>query len=312
MPRKGFKHANLPIWVKEHRSELVSACLSLIQAWLDAGQPRGEATLGRYEAWAGIMGGILGASGVSGFLSGRERLYAEADKETTEWASFCEAWWSTYGERAVTASELFDITKDRKLLLDLWGGRDALSASQRFGRGLTSRRDRVFGGFKIRNAGKDGATKSNAYRLERGRDRTPETPQNPVNAVTDTQTTLGFLRGSETEIPETPSIPRQNPVSVNTVQHVTSKPDTGVYGVSGVSDWPQMKRDTPPEVKELHRCFTAGELKGVPLEMTGVKIPNLEQGLTYYFNKKSLTDAEWHDLLGIARTVIGERERAVF
>lgn len=305
--RKGFRHADLPGWVKEHRSELVSACLSLIQNWLDAGRPRGTATLGRYESWAGVMGGILEVSGVQGFLSGRERLYAEADKETTEWSSFCEAWWSTFGERAVTASELFEIAKDRKLLLDLWGGRDGLSASQRFGRGLTSRRDRVFGGFKLRNAGKDSATKSNAYRLERTPNRTPETPLDPVNPVTDVQTTPGFLRGSETVTPETPQEPRENPVTSNVVQHEFSEPSAMVYGVSGVPNQTQTS-GTPPEVRELHRRYRAGEFKGVALKIPGGTIPDLARGLEGYFSKKKLTDTERDDLLGIAQAVVGSHE----
>ena len=309
--RQGFRHADLPGWVREHRSELVSACLSLIQAWLDAGQPRGAATLGRYESWAGVMGGILGVSGVPGFLGGRERLHSEADKETTEWASFCEAWWSTFGERAVTSSELFDVAKDRKLLLDLWGGRDALAASQRFGRGLTSRRDRVFGGFKLQNAGKDTVTKSNAYRLVRTPNRTPETPLNPVGAVLDAQTAPGFLGGYGGHSFITPQEPRRNPVGENTVQHNASEPGTGGYGVSGVTNRPQTNRDAPKEVKELYRHYKAGDLKGVPLKIPGGSIPDLEQGLKYYFGKKNLTDTERYDLLGIARAVTKKPEDAL-
>ncbi len=67
-------------------------------------------------------------------------------------------------------------------------------------------------------------------------------------------------------------------------------------------------RDIPTEVSELYRRFKAGELKGVPLDMPGVKkIPDLEQGLVYYFRKKKLTEAEQHDLLGIAKAVVGEQ-----
>ncbi len=120
--RRGFRHKNLSEYVRTHRSELVSACLSLVQVWIDAGMPKGKATLGRFESWSGIIGGILEVSGVPGFLSGRERLYNDADSETKEWAALCEAWWSQYAERPVSAKDLFDILKDHSLLLDLWGG----------------------------------------------------------------------------------------------------------------------------------------------------------------------------------------------
>lgn len=245
--RSGFKHADLPGYVRQHRSELVSACLSLIQAWLEAGQPHGTATLGRFESWAGVMGGILDVAGVSGFMSGRERLHSEADKETTEWASFCEAWWSTFGERAVTASELFDIVKERKLLLDLWGGRSDLAARQRFGRALTSRRDRVFGGLKIMNAGKDAVTNSNSYRLERAADQTPETRQTAFcvkETASDTEGKLtGFVPGSDAQPGETRPKPGDNPEARNDVQNDVSKPNTANSRVSGVSNRPVAKRN---------------------------------------------------------------------
>ena len=177
--RTGFKHVPLAEYVRAHRSELVSACLSLIQAWINAGMPKGKASLGRYESWGGVMGGILEVAGVPGFLGGRERLHAEADSETTEWAALTERWWSSYGPRAVTAKDLFEVAKEYRLLLDLWTGKSQLSAMQRLGRALSQKRDRVFGGFRIRNAGKDSVTRNSAYRLEGVGKRTPETPGTP-------------------------------------------------------------------------------------------------------------------------------------
>ena len=240
--RTGFRHPKLAVWVKEHRSELVSAALSLIQAWLDAGmpQPQSKVTLGRYESWIEVIGGILEFAGIEGFLGGRERLHSEADKETTEWASFCEAWWSTFGERAVTASELFEVIRERKLLLELWGGRSGLAAAQRFGRALTNRRDRVFGSFKLMNAGKDAVTNSNAYRLERVANQTPETRQIAIHTretASETEADLtGLSPGSDTQPGETRHKPGDNPEARNKVQYSTSKPDTSNSRVSGVAN----------------------------------------------------------------------------
>lgn len=252
-----FRHKNLPVWVQEHRGDLVSACLSLIQAWLDKGQPQGESTLGRYESWASVMGGILGVSGVSGFLTGRDRVYVDADNETTEWAILCEAWWRVYGERPVAAHELFEVAREHRLLLDLWGGRSELSAKQRFGHALNARRDRVFGGLKIRNAGKDAASKSNTYRLKQGQDKTPETPLNPASPVREASYTQGFSRGFEFDNLEPPIKPHHNPVDVNVVQNATSETGTGVSGVYWV-----LNRSPSKAVDDFSRLIgtTEGEL----------------------------------------------------
>ena len=50
---------------------------------------------------------------------------------------------------------------------------------QRLGHALSQKRDRVFGDFRIRNAGKDSVTRNSAYRLEEVGKRTPETPGTP-------------------------------------------------------------------------------------------------------------------------------------
>jgi hypothetical protein len=179
--RTRFAHPELLKWVSENRATLVSACLSLVRAWLDAGCQEGKTTLGSYESWARILGGVLGVSGVSGFLGGRERLYSEADREIADWRALCEAWWETYADYPVTAKDVFDLAKAHSLLLSIWGGRKDLAAQQRLGHALSGMRDRVFGGCKVRSAGRDSQTKNAAYRLEpiEAEKKTPETPEKP-------------------------------------------------------------------------------------------------------------------------------------
>ena len=41
--RAGFRHSDLNIWVRANRARLVAACLTLCQAWIAAGRPRGSA-----------------------------------------------------------------------------------------------------------------------------------------------------------------------------------------------------------------------------------------------------------------------------
>ena len=173
--RSGFYHADLMAWVRSNRAQLVSACLSMVQAWIDAGMPKGKGTLGRLERWVEVMGGILMVASVEGFLTNREALYANADTETQEWIAICRAWWIRYQDRPITAKDLLEIAKDNNLLLALWVGRSALPGQQRIGHALGARRDRVFGDYRIRKAGTDGRTNSVAYQLEQGSSKTTET-----------------------------------------------------------------------------------------------------------------------------------------
>jgi hypothetical protein len=54
-----FRHPDLLRWAVEHRGELVWAALVFVRSWLAAGQPEGHRTLGSYESWAKVIGGIL-------------------------------------------------------------------------------------------------------------------------------------------------------------------------------------------------------------------------------------------------------------
>ena len=163
--RSGFRHPRLAAWVREHRVPLVSACVSLVDAWVKAAMPLGDRTLGKFEHWAQVMGGILAVAGVDGFLTGRERLYAEADEESQAWRAFVEAWTKAYGGQPVAVRDLVTLCRERQLLPEMWMGRSELSAQQRLGRALDQRRDRVYAGWRIRRAGTDAGGRS-TYRLE--------------------------------------------------------------------------------------------------------------------------------------------------
>jgi hypothetical protein len=164
--RTDFRHPDLPSWTRQHRTDLASACLSLIRTWMDAGAPPGTAMLGRFESWATVMGGILAVAEIPGFLSNRERLHAVSDLKTREWQRVCQVWAERFGLALITASDLLVVVTDTNLLVDLRTGRSKLAAQQRLGHALQERVDRVFGPWRIYAAGDDGRTGNRAYRLE--------------------------------------------------------------------------------------------------------------------------------------------------
>ncbi len=189
--RTDFLHADLLGWVKARRGELVAACLSLIQAWLEAGRPAGSVRLGSYESWAATMGGILEHAGVKGFLTGREHLYETANAEPQEWAAVLAEVYRVHKDEPVTAREVLSAMKNSGNLGELWEGRRELSALQRIGHALRQKRDRVFSGLALRLAG-ESKNQNKAYRVvlvSGGPKKTPETPETPeAQAKTPTDT----------------------------------------------------------------------------------------------------------------------------
>ncbi len=107
--RKGFRHSDLRAWIKENRTELLSALLTLTQSWFAAGRPvDGIPTIGSFEVWSQTVGGILKHAGFSGFLENLEEMYASADEEGPVWENFLTVWAEAFPDRAVTVAEVFN------------------------------------------------------------------------------------------------------------------------------------------------------------------------------------------------------------
>lgn len=151
--REGFKHPALDAWADEQRGQLLHAALTLIQAWVACGKPIGTATLGSFEKWACVMGGILDTAGVTGFLANRDDLSEYADTEITHWREFVVLWWKEFGDSPVGVKDLYPLTY-RVVGFDFGTGTERAQLTS-FGTQLAHNHDRVIAGYRITAAGTD-------------------------------------------------------------------------------------------------------------------------------------------------------------
>lgn len=174
--RTGFRHPNLRTWALENRTELVAAVVTIVRAWLDAGRPKGDATLGMFEGWAHTMGGILEVAGIPGFLDNLTEFYDVADAERLALASFIEHWWETFAGDIVGVADLFPLAETGDV--DLGGERSTeRSRRTRLGNLLAQNRDRRFGHLCIAGAGtKQGAAQWRLISREPGEHGEPFPP----------------------------------------------------------------------------------------------------------------------------------------
>ncbi len=234
--RTGFRHPDLLGWVKENRSMLVSACLSLITAWLQAGRPAGTGKLGSYESYTATIGGILDVAGVPGFLSAREALYETANSEPQEWAAVLADLHRHHGAESIGAREFYAAMRRLDACSDYWEGRQSASALKRVGRAVTQRRDRVFGGHRIRAAGKT-ATGNAAYRVEavETRKKIPETPITPGQDQATLSSTTFLENTALSETPDKRPVFVETPLKMPEKHRAENAVPEGLEGVSGVS-----------------------------------------------------------------------------
>ena len=148
--RAKFKHKAIANWAKQNRSALVHAVLTLVQAWIAAGKPMHAASIGSFESWSAIVGGVLDVAQIPGFLGNLDELYETADGDGQTWREFTSAWWEAYRDAPKRVSELNQLCEQRELMLNARGDGSPRSQQTRLGNALGNHRDRVFNGLAIK------------------------------------------------------------------------------------------------------------------------------------------------------------------
>ena len=157
------RHPDIEAWTALHHSELVSAALVLVSAWLGAGMPRGGRTLATYEAWARCVGGILAHAGIEGFLDQREAFLERVDPLTAEWRAFVRAWIYEADGALMSTTELLRLADKHSLLGPQTEGATERSRVTRLGAALRARVEQSVDGRVLMPGRGEGNT--SGYRL---------------------------------------------------------------------------------------------------------------------------------------------------
>jgi hypothetical protein len=146
--RSGWRNPDLLGWARQRRSYLLSACLTIVRGWINAGKPMGNYTLGSYEEWARVMGGIMDFIGVPGFL-GNLIANDEVNSAEAEWRGFVNLWWASYRDSEVTIKELYELAMEGAVLSGVMGEGKEMSQRTKLALALGNREGQVWGGKKI-------------------------------------------------------------------------------------------------------------------------------------------------------------------
>jgi hypothetical protein len=113
--RTGFRHGaydDFLNWVATNRAALLRALLTLVRAWMVAEQPKpiGLASLGGFDRWVQVVGGVMQHAGLKGFFQDPEQAYVDPDAE--QWLPFLQSvgevtYWTDF-----TVSDLVRIAQD--------------------------------------------------------------------------------------------------------------------------------------------------------------------------------------------------------
>lgn len=149
--KREYRHADLKGWVRLNRGRLLSAVLTLARAWFVAGCPSATtASLGSFEEWCRIVGGILAFAGVEGFLGNLDDLYRQSDPLLAAWEAFLfslKAHMPSSGFKvADVVAKVRDDQSFHAVLPEDLGDLDPLGSFQRrLGKAFLKRANRRFG-----------------------------------------------------------------------------------------------------------------------------------------------------------------------
>ena len=162
--RTGFKHDPIREWAKQNRQRLVQAVLTLIQHWVASGAPHAQETLGSFEAWSRVVGGMVAHIGLQGFLGDTDEFYAAADSESQEWKAFIVAWQDTFYSHPVKTNQLLKLAEDHDLISFAVAGQSPQAQRVKLAKALTTIRGRRFGDVVV-EASTNTHSKTREYRL---------------------------------------------------------------------------------------------------------------------------------------------------
>jgi hypothetical protein len=115
--RTGWRHEAIEDYAREHRRDLVIAATTLVQHWLAGhdemriGEPyrlRADTFLAGYARWGQVMGGILTAAGIPGFLGNLQTAEEEMAMGVAESHGFIADLYDRWPEEWAPAQEWSD------------------------------------------------------------------------------------------------------------------------------------------------------------------------------------------------------------
>ena len=157
--REGFKYPNLLRYVRENRSELTSAALTILHGYFVAGCPKAKLKpWGSYEAWSDIIRQAIIWCGLPDPGDTREQLAATADRQAVALRQLIAAWEEVGGDQGITASAALESAKGCRLLweaiVEICGSKEGeLPNPKSLGMVLRNLRGRTVGGKAIDDVG---------------------------------------------------------------------------------------------------------------------------------------------------------------
>jgi hypothetical protein len=131
-PRSYYKH-DLHKFIAEKRAQLVWSCHVIGRNWFQRGCPRANVSLESFNEYAAIIGGVLEAAGIEGFLDNREGYLGKKSTDDDSEKNMVRLMYENYKHQEVETRLLLRDLMDKPMdptLTDLIGDTEKLKDKQ--------------------------------------------------------------------------------------------------------------------------------------------------------------------------------------
>lgn len=106
--KEDFKHFPLQQWLTDNRPRLVWAAQVLVRNWFQQGKPPGDQIVNSFDEWSRVMGGILKAAKIPGFLANLDTYRLTTNNERDADALIVHRLIEKFGQQDFTATEAYE------------------------------------------------------------------------------------------------------------------------------------------------------------------------------------------------------------
>jgi DNA polymerase-1 len=147
-----YRHSDIKGWVRDHRSELLSAVAVLVNEWVRVGCPPGPSPFTSFPEWGRVVGGILHSAGLPDPCLPHEDSQSSGDQSTRAMRHFFALAFEQFRDREVLKKEFQEFIQQNDDVHELF---DWLDFNERrglmsFGRLIAKFDKRELGGITFR------------------------------------------------------------------------------------------------------------------------------------------------------------------
>ena len=142
--RCNFQQPYIETYAQKAQGRICGALACLVDHWLQS-KAQWAGSLGGFEHWSKVIGGILEACGLGAhLLANRAWMRKRISPAQDEWSAFVLAWYLAFVSTPATATELFNLADDEGLLDTARGAGNERSQKTKIGIALRGMTDRHF------------------------------------------------------------------------------------------------------------------------------------------------------------------------